>query len=255
MGRDSNPRDACAPAGFQDRCLQPLGHPSNTELAGILESEARKSNGVDIGANQIVLASRLRQRRRSPVGRQAKRVGGATDQSPSGMSGHIDRRTPDHSNPAGLLPEHFDAQPPHPDTEHDEGALLLHLEAEAGRLGPVLESRNRVTPTPSAKQIVPGVRNRCVTGGNLAVNDHEVEDTVDLGAVRDQTQLGPEVRWEFNSSWCWQKLLCSRATTSLCFCSKRYVIVPIPTPSSRTRLHSKVRSNAVRCASDVRDAI
>ena len=32
----------------------------------------------------------------------------------------------------------------------------------------------------------------------------------------------------FNSSWCWQKLLCSRATTSLCFCSKRYVIVPIP---------------------------
>ena len=29
MGRDSNPRDACAPAGFQDRCLQPLGHPSS----------------------------------------------------------------------------------------------------------------------------------------------------------------------------------------------------------------------------------
>src|SRR5690242_20913715 len=82
MGRDSNPRDACAPAGFQDRCLQPLGHPSNTELAGILESEGRKSNGVDIGANQIVLASRLRQRRRSLVGRQAKYVGGATDQSP-----------------------------------------------------------------------------------------------------------------------------------------------------------------------------
>lgn len=31
---------------------------------------------------------------------------------------------------------------------------------------------------------------------NLAVNDHEVEDTVDLGAVRDQTQVGPEVRWD-----------------------------------------------------------
>ena len=29
MGRDSNPRDAYAPAGFQDRCLQPLGHPSD----------------------------------------------------------------------------------------------------------------------------------------------------------------------------------------------------------------------------------
>ena len=28
MGWDSNPRDACTPAGFQDRSLQPLGHPS-----------------------------------------------------------------------------------------------------------------------------------------------------------------------------------------------------------------------------------
>ena len=27
-GWDSNPRDACASAGFQDRCLKPLGHPS-----------------------------------------------------------------------------------------------------------------------------------------------------------------------------------------------------------------------------------
>ncbi len=28
MGWDSNPRDACTPGGFQDRCLKPLGHPS-----------------------------------------------------------------------------------------------------------------------------------------------------------------------------------------------------------------------------------
>ena len=28
MGWDSNPREACTPAGFQDRCLKPLGHPS-----------------------------------------------------------------------------------------------------------------------------------------------------------------------------------------------------------------------------------
>ena len=28
MGWDSNPRDAQTPAGFQDQCLQPLGHPS-----------------------------------------------------------------------------------------------------------------------------------------------------------------------------------------------------------------------------------
>ncbi len=31
---------------------------------------------------------------------------------------------------------------------------------------------------------------------NFAVNDHEVEDTIDLGAVRDQTQSGPEARWD-----------------------------------------------------------
>src|ERR1700745_2263560 len=28
-GWDSNPRGACAPGGFQDRCLKPLGHPSS----------------------------------------------------------------------------------------------------------------------------------------------------------------------------------------------------------------------------------
>ncbi len=28
MGWDSNPRRACTLGGFQDRCLQPLGHPS-----------------------------------------------------------------------------------------------------------------------------------------------------------------------------------------------------------------------------------
>ena len=29
MGWDSNPRDSFPPGGFQDRCLQPLGHPSS----------------------------------------------------------------------------------------------------------------------------------------------------------------------------------------------------------------------------------
>ena len=32
MGWDSNPRDACTPAGFQDRCHQPLGHPSTLQI-------------------------------------------------------------------------------------------------------------------------------------------------------------------------------------------------------------------------------
>ena len=33
MGWDSNPRGACTPAGFQDRCLNPLGHPSDGGVA------------------------------------------------------------------------------------------------------------------------------------------------------------------------------------------------------------------------------
>ncbi len=37
-GRDSNPRGACTPGGFQDRCLQPLGHLSR---AGSVDLRAR----------------------------------------------------------------------------------------------------------------------------------------------------------------------------------------------------------------------
>src|SRR5262249_52229152 len=36
MGWDSNPRDPCGPAGFQDRCLQPLGHPSFDRLTAYI---------------------------------------------------------------------------------------------------------------------------------------------------------------------------------------------------------------------------
>ena len=36
--RDSNSRGACAPAGFQDRCLQPLGQPSVSEIQRIAGS-------------------------------------------------------------------------------------------------------------------------------------------------------------------------------------------------------------------------
>src|SRR5438105_10045747 len=33
MGWDSNPRYPCGHAGFQDRCLKPLGHPSGSGIA------------------------------------------------------------------------------------------------------------------------------------------------------------------------------------------------------------------------------
>jgi site-specific DNA recombinase len=41
MGWDSNPRDACTPGGFQDRCLQPLGHPSGAEVRTLAKRDAR----------------------------------------------------------------------------------------------------------------------------------------------------------------------------------------------------------------------
>src|SRR6185312_15836061 len=44
MGWDSNPRGACTPAGFQDRCLKPLGHPSKTGPE--LSSPTRRMSGV-----------------------------------------------------------------------------------------------------------------------------------------------------------------------------------------------------------------
>ena len=40
MGRDSNPRYPCEHAGFQDRCLKPLGHPSNLLLLQIYPDAA-----------------------------------------------------------------------------------------------------------------------------------------------------------------------------------------------------------------------
>src|SRR5262249_16865695 len=40
-GWDSNPRGACTPGGFQDRCLKPLGHPSllSNQLAFLFSCE------------------------------------------------------------------------------------------------------------------------------------------------------------------------------------------------------------------------
>ena len=44
MGWDSNPRDGRPPAGFQDRCLQPLGHPS--VATGYLATGCRTGNAL-----------------------------------------------------------------------------------------------------------------------------------------------------------------------------------------------------------------
>lgn len=49
MGWDSNPRNACTFAGFQDRCLQPLGHPSKEETPygdGLMRQKPVKRNNL-----------------------------------------------------------------------------------------------------------------------------------------------------------------------------------------------------------------
>src|SRR6185312_11121569 len=41
-GWDSNPRYPCRHAGFQDRCLKPLGHPSGTECQSLIAADVRR---------------------------------------------------------------------------------------------------------------------------------------------------------------------------------------------------------------------
>jgi len=49
MGWDSNPRDPCGPAGFQDRCLQPLGHPSRKRNQILKRRPSCKERAVERG--------------------------------------------------------------------------------------------------------------------------------------------------------------------------------------------------------------
>ncbi len=47
MGWDSNPRDGLPPAGFQDRCLQPLGHPSAISVRNYPTAIAEQVVGLE----------------------------------------------------------------------------------------------------------------------------------------------------------------------------------------------------------------
>jgi len=55
MGWDSNPRYACAHGGFQDRCLKPLGHPSET-LKRPAPDILRTSLGFAVDHGVVVVA-------------------------------------------------------------------------------------------------------------------------------------------------------------------------------------------------------
>jgi hypothetical protein len=61
---DSNPRGSGPPAGFQDRCLKPLGHPSNSRksMACIPSSQERLGNSRAVGPNLDPMPVRARSR-------------------------------------------------------------------------------------------------------------------------------------------------------------------------------------------------
>src|ERR1700680_5125770 len=48
-GWDSNPRYPCRHAGFQDRCLKPLGHPSVLRIQGLSKMPARAIDLIATG--------------------------------------------------------------------------------------------------------------------------------------------------------------------------------------------------------------
>ena len=80
MGWDSNPRGACTPAGFQDRCLKPLGHPSIQGNFPAFAITARKAlaggdgmrTAVDAGA---ILAPPAKRREPQAAGFSDRAVG------------------------------------------------------------------------------------------------------------------------------------------------------------------------------------
>ena len=49
MGWDSNPRDPLGPAGFQDRYLQPLGHPSLAARTDVPDHDRRTKSELAAG--------------------------------------------------------------------------------------------------------------------------------------------------------------------------------------------------------------
>jgi hypothetical protein len=68
-GRDSNPRGTCIPGGFQDRCLQPLGH-----LSRAISLAANWESGPRVGDPGCRAASR----RRSSEWQRVQMVGGSS---------------------------------------------------------------------------------------------------------------------------------------------------------------------------------
>jgi hypothetical protein len=53
MGWDSNPRMACAIAGFQDRCLKPLGHPSVSIISTTYTLSAAPNEILDLSVADL----------------------------------------------------------------------------------------------------------------------------------------------------------------------------------------------------------
>jgi hypothetical protein len=59
MGWDSNPRNPRGFAGFQDRCLQPLGHPSYSQFLARRDVEIIAPHPTSVENTAIRMAQRV----------------------------------------------------------------------------------------------------------------------------------------------------------------------------------------------------
>jgi hypothetical protein len=79
MGRDSNPRDACASAGFQDRCLQPLGHPSSRVSDATNwepQPDCNRQRSITVGAAFLVSLQLIGENDHTWLRREGRGAGG-----------------------------------------------------------------------------------------------------------------------------------------------------------------------------------
>src|SRR5689334_14860569 len=71
-GWDSNPRYPCRHAGFQDRCLKPLGHPSGTGFQSLIAADVPRQ--CEVAAIEPGPASTVEEGGRGKPDRSRRRV-------------------------------------------------------------------------------------------------------------------------------------------------------------------------------------
>ena len=105
MGWDSNPRRTCALAGFQDRCLQPLGHPSAARaprcfMPALAQPDGTVPAAAALGGDDGACGDRMR---RAPVGVQGQPLDPAAGRRHISKIAPAEGAGPPGSNRRGFL--------------------------------------------------------------------------------------------------------------------------------------------------------